>query len=1017
MEEHHLDTVRVGSSILPVPTALPSRTPFPAASCRPLPASVWVVLVSDRPASAPVKVRDKGDVPDDPLSRMRHSASHVMADAVRRLRPGAKVTIGPSIETGFYYDFDTAPVLARGRRQDRGRDGQDHRPGSALRAPGGQPRTRRCACSRPAARPTRSRSSSRCPRTRRSRSSSTATSSISAGARTSRRTSEIKAFKVLSFAGAYWRGDERNPMLQRVYGTAFGSQQELDEYLKRLEEAKKRDHRVLGRELDLFSVDELVGPGFVLWHPKGGIVRQLIEDLIRSETMRRGYKPVYTPHVAREAAAGEVRPPGALQGEPVRRHGARGPALPGQAHELPVPRGHLPLGPALVPGSAAAPVRAGHRLPLRALGGVARFAAGAWLHPGRRAPFRDARIRSRPRCRAASASRSSILRLFGFSDISFFLATRPDSFMGDPAAVGSGRGQHPPGAGRRPASPSRWTRAAGRSTGPKIDLKIKDAIGREWQCATFQLDFQLPQRFELEYVGSDGHRHRPVMIHRALLGSVERFIAVLHRAPRGRVPAVAQPGAGPGAVGQREGRGLRQRGRRGADGRRAAGRGRRRRRQARARRSARPSWKRFPTWWWWGRRTWPRAWCRRAPARASNCRPRRSTSSSPGWRRRRRCPRWISSAGESAARQSNNNYGGKSIARPGFQQPSSSADNYRVGRRIRAPEVRVIGADGSQVGIMPTYEALKMAEEQGLELVEVNPRAAPPVCRIMDFGKFKYETSKKEKASRKHQSTVVVKEIKFRPKTDDHDLDFKVKHIRRFLGGGQQVPAGDRLPRPGDRSPRDRAGDARHGHQGPGRRRRGRAEGLDGRPAHGAHLGPRVGGRPSAGPTGSARPWPGARGPAAQAGGRARCRGRWLAAPVRSWPPWSAARSSAPGRWQSGRPAPAAAAPPPGRRPPNRRAEPRSAGVYRRPVDASCVAETQSIYSAPLMPKLKMKTNSSAKKRFKLTATGKVKRKRALPAPQPRVARRPATKRKLRRTGYIFKTQEHQIKAMLPYGT
>src|SRR3954465_7324045 len=127
-----------------------------------------------------------------------------------------------------------------------------------------------------------------------------------------------------------------------------------------------------------------------------------------------------------------------------------------------------------------------------------------------------------------------------------------------------------------------------------------------------------------------------------------------------------------------------------------------------------------------------------------------------------------------------------SIPRPGYQAPSSSADNYRVGRRIRVPEVRVIGADGSQGGIMQTHEALRLAEEQGLELVEDNPRAGPPDCRVMDFGKFKYETSKKEKASRKHQSTVVVKEIKLRPKTDEHDLDFKLKHIRRFLTEGNK---------------------------------------------------------------------------------------------------------------------------------------------------------------------------------------------------------------------------------------
>jgi threonyl-tRNA synthetase len=246
-----------------------------------------------------IRPRDKGDVPDDPLSRMRHSASHVMADAVRRLRPNAKVAIGPSIETGFYYDFDTepfAPEDAARIEAEMAKIIAENLPFVRHVVPRDEARKRFAD--------------------RGEKYKVEIIDSIPEGEEVSyfqhgdfidlcrgphvERTGDIKAFKVLSFAGAYWRGDERNPQLQRVYGTAFPSKAELDEHLQRLEEAKKRDHRTLGRELDLFSFDELVGPGFALWHPKGAVVRQILEDLIRREVVRRGYQPVYSPHVARE---------------------------------------------------------------------------------------------------------------------------------------------------------------------------------------------------------------------------------------------------------------------------------------------------------------------------------------------------------------------------------------------------------------------------------------------------------------------------------------------------------------------------------------------------------------------------------------------------------------------------------------------------------------------------------------------------------------------------------------------
>src|SRR4029077_3915253 len=228
-----------------------------------------------------IRPRDKGDVPADPLSRMRHSASHVMADAVRRLRPNAKVAIGPSIENGFYYDLDSEPFAP----EDAARIEAEMRKIIAENLP-----FERHAVSRAEA-IERFRS-------RGEKYKVEIIESIPEGEEVSyfqhgdfidlcrgphvERTGDIKAFKVLSFAGAYWRGDERNPQLQRVYGTAFPSQAELDEHLARIEEAKRRDHRTLGAALDLYSFDDLVGPGFALWHPKGAFVRYQIEEIIRA---------------------------------------------------------------------------------------------------------------------------------------------------------------------------------------------------------------------------------------------------------------------------------------------------------------------------------------------------------------------------------------------------------------------------------------------------------------------------------------------------------------------------------------------------------------------------------------------------------------------------------------------------------------------------------------------------------------------------------------------------------------
>jgi threonyl-tRNA synthetase len=344
---------------------------------------------------------------------------------------------------------------------------------------------------------------------------------------------------VLSFAGAYWRGDERNAQLQRVYGTAFASQADLKAHLDRLEEAKRRDHRVLGKQLDLFSFDEVVGPGFVLWHPKGAIVREVLEDLIRKEVVRHGYQPVYSPHVAREQLL--------IQSGHMAHYKDNlfgGIELEGQRY-LAKPM-NCPFHIAIYRSQ----LRSYRDLPIRyaELGTVYRYERSGVLHGLLRVrgfTQDDAHLFIREdqiEAEMAGCLRFGLdlLKLFGFANVKAFLATRPADFMGEIQAWNDAEA-----AIRRvldaAGMPYEVDEGGGAFYGPKIDLKIRDAIGREWQCTTFQLDFQMPQRFELEYVAPDGSRKRPIMIHRALFGSVERFIAVLIEQFAGAFPMWLAP--------------------------------------------------------------------------------------------------------------------------------------------------------------------------------------------------------------------------------------------------------------------------------------------------------------------------------------------------------------------------------------------------------------------------------------------------------------------------------------------
>lgn len=485
-----------------------------------------------------IRPRDKGDVPDDPLSRMRHSASHVMADAVRRLRPDAKVAIGPSIETGFYYDFDTEPFAP----EDIERIEAEMKKIIAENLPF----ERRVVSREEALALFRSRGE---------KYKVEIIESIPAGDEVSyfqhgdfidlcrgphvERTGDIKAFKVLSFAGAYWRGDERNAQLQRVYGTAFPSQKELDEHLARIEEAKRRDHRALGKQLDLYSMDDLIGPGFPLWHPKGAFVRYTIENIIREENVRRGYELVYTPHVAREEL---LETSGHLAHYKENLFG--GMELDGQRYLV------KPMNCPFHAAIYRSGLRSYRELPIRysELGTVYRYERSGVLHGLLRVrglTMDDGHLFVREEDIANEITEClrfslEMLKLFGFENFNLYLATRPESFLGELSAwekAESTLRAVMESLGR----PFEVDVGGGAFYGPKIDLKIKDALGREWQCSTFQLDYQIPERFGLEYVAQDGTRKRPIMIHRALLGSMERFIAVLIEHFAGAFPLWLSP--------------------------------------------------------------------------------------------------------------------------------------------------------------------------------------------------------------------------------------------------------------------------------------------------------------------------------------------------------------------------------------------------------------------------------------------------------------------------------------------
>jgi len=487
------------------------------------------------------------------LYRIRHSSAHVMAQTVMEMFPDeAKLAIGPPIADGFYYDFelprpltpeDLEVIEARMREiiggdfefetrvvsADEAREIFDGQPYKLELIEGlegggvdeyGEP--------------------------------TEAAPEISVYTHDTfidlcrgphlERTGQINpaALKLLSVAGAYWRGDENRPMLQRIYGTAWETSEELEQHLWKLEEAKKRDHRVLGRELDLFSISEDVGPGLILWHPKGGMVRKLAEDFSREEHEKAGYDFVYTPHIGKSKLW-------ETSGHLDWFADAMYPALEVEEQKYYLKPMNCPFHIQIYKSKT----RSYRDLPLRYAewGTVYRYERSGTLHGLLRVrglTQDDAHLFCRPDQMPEEIDRTldfslHILRSFGFDEIHAYLATRdPDKAAGDPAQWEAPT-QALQDSLERSGLPYQIEEAEATFYGPKIDLKVKDALDREWQLSTIQFDFFLPERFGLAFVGEDGQEHQPYMIHRALMGAMERFFGTLIEHHAGAFPVWLAP--------------------------------------------------------------------------------------------------------------------------------------------------------------------------------------------------------------------------------------------------------------------------------------------------------------------------------------------------------------------------------------------------------------------------------------------------------------------------------------------
>ena len=470
------------------------------------------------------------------LPVLRHSAAHVLATAVRELLPSAGIGFGPAIEEGFYYDFDVDTPFTPD-------DLEAFEKRMAEVTVADQPFERR-QVTKDEARQLFEDDPLKLERLEEFGDDEVITVyqngpflDLCKGPHVPS-TGKLEHFKLLSGAGAYWRGDEKRQMLQRIYGTAFYSRPELDEHLDRLEEAKKRDHRVIGKKLDLFSIQEEVGSGLILWHPRGGIIRHTIEEFLKETLLEHEYELVFTPQVASEELyrmSGHLEVFEENMFPAMEDDGARFRMKPMNCpHHFMIYKTQT---------------RSYRDLPLRfaELGTCYRYERSGTLHGMLRVRCftqDDAHIFVRSDQIAEEYDRlldlaDYLLKIFGY-EYHLALSSRPEKAIGDPEVYDQAT-ETLRGVLERRGADYILDEGGGAFYGPKIDVNLVDAIGREWQGGTFQLDFQMPHRFGLEYIGADNKPHEAVVIHRTLLGSMERFIGGLIEHYGGAFPTWMAP--------------------------------------------------------------------------------------------------------------------------------------------------------------------------------------------------------------------------------------------------------------------------------------------------------------------------------------------------------------------------------------------------------------------------------------------------------------------------------------------
>ena len=470
------------------------------------------------------------------LPVLRHSAAHVLATAVRELLPSAGIGFGPAIEEGFYYDFDVDTPFTPD-------DLEAFEKRMAEVTVADQPFERR-QVTKDEARQLFEDDPLKLERLEEFGDDEVITVyqngpflDLCKGPHVPS-TGKLEHFKLLSGAGAYWRGDEKRQMLQRIYGTAFHSRPELDEHLDRLEEAKKRDHRVIGKKLDLFSIQEEVGSGLILWHPRGGIIRHTIEEFLKETLLEHEYELVFTPQVASEEL---YRMSGHLEVFEENMF----PAMEDDGTRFRMKPMNCPHHFMIYKTQT----RSYRDLPLRfaELGTCYRYERSGTLHGMLRVRCftqDDAHIFVRSDQIAEEYERlldlaDYLLKIFGY-EYHLALSSRPEKAIGDPEVYDQAT-ETLRGVLERRGADYILDEGGGAFYGPKIDVNLVDAIGREWQGGTFQLDFQMPHRFGLEYIGADNKSHEAVVIHRTLLGSMERFIGGLIEHYGGAFPTWMAP--------------------------------------------------------------------------------------------------------------------------------------------------------------------------------------------------------------------------------------------------------------------------------------------------------------------------------------------------------------------------------------------------------------------------------------------------------------------------------------------